>query len=251
MAEGHVEQQQQMYAGGLLVSPESPATMSVDPRQPPAFGAAPRVPQTAASTSRPFGSPFPHASFGSPLPDQPEGSVMGSAMGSAMGAAPRHAPFGSPLQAPAFGSGSISPSSSFANEAFFTPAATVNPRGQHTVPDSTAAAGNAAFGTPGTVYGTPGSALGTPLSGVGSPAYHTPAARVGDRTPGMFGSGLHGTPASVSHYGTPAADTTTPGLTFGGAKPRAALGDTPGIDAVGDGAASGPFGASAFGSKPS
>ena len=239
------EMRQRLYAGGPLVNPDSAVTTSEEPRRLPAFG-APRVPQTAASTSRPFGSPFPHAPFGSPLSDQPEGSVMGSAVGSA----PRHAPFGSPLQAPAFGSGSISPSSSFANEAFFTPAATANPRGQHAAPDSTAAAGNAAFGTPGTVYGTPGSAPGTPLSGFGSPAYHTPAARAGDHTPGMFGSGVHGTPASVSQYGTPAAGITTPGLALRGPKLTDAHADTPGVGAVGDGAASGPFGAPAFGSKP-
>ena len=222
-----------------MVSPDSSASPATEPFFRPAFGSASHVPHTAASTSRPFGSPFPHAPFSSPSPDQREGSVMGSAKGSA----PAYAPFGSPLQAPAFGSGSISPSNSFANEAFFTPAATLNPRGQHTAPESTNAVGNAAFGTPGSIYGTPASAVGTPLSAFGSPAYHTPAANVGNRTPGLFGS----VPHSASQYGTPAAGTATPGQAVAAIQTGASYADTPPAAAVDGEAEPGPFGAPAFG----
>ena len=165
-----------------------------------------------------------------------------------MGAPPRHAPFGSPLQAPAFGSGSIiSPSTSFANEAFFTPAATPNPRGPHAAPGSTAGVGNAAFGTPGSVYATPVSRFGTPSSGFGSPAFQTPAGQLSHHP----SSGLqpHGAPASVLRCETPAAGTATPGLPIVRPSSGAAQAGTPG-DGSQQNAAEGAFGAPAFGGKP-
>ena len=234
-----------MTAGGPVVSADNTGTPE-EPLHRPAFGSSSHMPHTAASTSRPFGYLIPHAAFGSPFPHQPEGSVMGSAMGSP----PRHAPFGSPHQAPAFGS--ISPPNSFANEAFFTPAATLNPRGQHAAPGSTNAVGDAAFDTPGTVYATPGSRFGTPSSGFGSPAFQTPAGQLGRHRSGMRGPGLQqvGTPASVLHFGTPAAGTATPGLTVVRPSSGAAQAGTP-VDGAGqeDGVAGGPFGAPAFGGK--
>lgn len=230
-----------MTAGGPLVSPDNAGTPE-EPFHRPAFGSSSHVPHTAASTSRPFGSPLPQAPFGSPFPYQPEGSVIGSAMGSP----PRHAPFGSPLQAPAFGSGSISPSSSFANEAFFTPAAAFKPRGQHAVPGSTTGVGDAAFGTPGSVYTTPVSRFGTPSSGFGSPAFYTPAGQLGHRSAGLQ---PRGTPASASQYGTPAAGTATPGLHMVRPSSGAAQTGTPGDGAQQNGMEGGPFGAPAFGGK--
>ena len=167
-------------------------------------------------------------------------------IGSAMGSAPHHAPFGSPLQAPAFGSGSVSPSNSFANEAFFTPAATLNPRGQYAALGSTTGFGDAAFGTPGSVYATPVSRFGTPSSGLGSPAFETPAGQVGHH----LSSGLHGAPATMSRYETPAAGTATPGLPVVRPSSGAAQAGTPGDGPQQNGAAAGPFGAPAFGGKP-
>ena len=160
--------------------------------------------------------------------------------------APRHAPFGSPLQAPAFGSGSMSPSNSFANEAFFTPAATLNPRGPHAAPGSTTGVGDAAFGTPGSVYATPASRFGTPSSGFGSPVFQTPAGH-------HPSSGLQplGAPASVSRYETPAAGAATPGLSAVRPSFGAAQAGTPGDEPQQHGAAAGPFGAPAFGGKAS
>lgn len=230
-----------MPAGGPLVSPDNAGTPDERLHR-PAFGSSSHMPHTAASTSRPFGSPLPQAPFGSPFPFQPEGSVIGSAMGSP----PRHAPFGSPLQAPAFGSGSISPSNSFANEAFFTPAAALNPRGQHATPGSTTGVGDAGFGTPGSVYATPVSRFGTPSSGFGSPAFHTPAGQLGHHAAGLQ---PRGTPASASQYGTPAAGAATPGLHVVRPSSGAAQTGTPHDGAQQNDAEGGPFGAPAFGSK--
>lgn len=242
--------QGKLTAGGPLVSPDETGT----PEEPfllrPAFGSSSHMPHTAASTSHPFGSPLPHAPFGSPFPQQPAGSVIASAMGPP----PRHAPFGSPLQAPAFGSGSISPSTSLANEAFFTPAATLHPGAQHPAPGSTSALGDPAFGTPGSVYATPASRFGTPSSGFGSTAFQTPAGHLPRPSSGMLGSGrqLHrGMPTPMSEYGSPAAGAATPGLSAvrpSSGRPEAA--GTTGDGAKKDGAAGGPFGALAFGGKP-
>lgn len=237
-----------MTAGGPLVSPDETDTPE-EPFHRAAFGSSSHMPLTAASTSRPFTSPAPHAPFGSPFPEQPEGSVIGSARGPP----PRHAPFGSPLHAPAFGSGgSISPSTSLANEAFFTPAATLHPRGQHPPLASTNALGDAAFGSPGSVYATPASRFGTPSTGFGSQAFQTPAGYLPRPSSGMPGSGrhVHGTPMPMSEYGSPAAGADTPGLAA--ARPSSGAPQGPGSvhgDATEEGA-EGPFGAPAFGGKP-
>ncbi len=250
-----------LCAGGAIVSPVSNAVSADSPDDrlmPDHTSSLPPVPQTAASTSgpyAPFASPLPQAPFRSPFP---VGSAMGSAHqpapfgsplpgNSEMSAAYRRAPFGSSPQAPAFGSGSGSP-------AFFTPAASVNPEGTNVLPASTIAFGGMAFGTPATVFGTPASAFGTPLSGFGSPAFHTPAATPGGHPFGnpLSGRQAFGTPASA--FDTPAALSGSGAATAFGGGPADA--SSPVVDALDmgggqDAASDGPFGAPAFGSKPS